>query len=439
MESKKILGIAGSVGAGLVIWIGASLYAAKNTESEIKAMVEKTATECDARITNLQHEQGLIASAGQFLVHIGDECNADPSQRDWLVAQVDYTINNLILPDAISRFNWSLKQVSSDIGEIEPGIQFEGSGKVSLTKKIYSDIKSSEIVSSYDDQNLRIEPFIGDVEWDMNSVVFNLKTPRLVSRGDGSAIELQGVGVQVDIQNRQIGTGKSSFAIDKMSTNTATAEGLSFSGETVENADRLEAKLTYGLRHSESFGYSVNDLLMEVAVKGLHAESIKKLVEITNQSSFQDLTAEQQNQYRTALKQLIAQGMSMGISKLSGTLNNGSETSIVDGNLMINIHPDSNLNQQKIQLAKVLESSGQLIVNGKVIDPVQKQQIVQMGFATATPEGLKANYEYSAGILKTNGRIIDAEYLTEGLDKIDNQINDFLSGTANINQDILEN
>lgn len=435
MENKKIWSIAGGVGVGFAVWIGASIYVAKNTEAEINAMAQKTATKCDMRITNLQHEQGLIASAGQFLLHVGDQCNVDPSERDWLVAQVDYKINNLILPHALMRFDWTLKQLSTEADATDSQIQFEGSGKTSLTKTISSNIKSLEIVGSSGEQNWRVEPFIGDVEWGSNSVVFNLKTSRLVSRGGGSALDLQGVGVQVDMQNRELGIGKSAFTIDKISASTGTAEGLSFSGETVENADRLEAKLNYGLRSLESLGYSAHDVAMEIAIKGLHAESIKKLAQITDQASFQNLTAEEQAQYRAALRQLIDQGLSMGISKLGGTVNNGAETSNIDGNLIINIRPNNNTNQAKIQLAKLLESSGQLTFNGKAIDAAQKQQIVQMGFARATPEGLKADYEYSAGILKTNGRIIDDSFVQEQLINVDNQINEFLFGAVNSKAD----
>jgi uncharacterized protein YecT (DUF1311 family) len=151
---------------------------------------------------------------------------------------------------------------------------------------------------------------------------------------------------------------------------------------------------------------------------------------MTDQASFQNMTAEKQAQYRASLRQLIDQGLSMGISKLGGVVSNSGETSNLDGSLMINIRPNSNPNQANIQLAKLLESSGQLMINGKAIDPAQKQQIVQMGFATATPEGLKASYEYSAGILKTNGRIIDSSFIEEQLISVDSQINDFLSGTV---------
>jgi uncharacterized protein YecT (DUF1311 family) len=151
---------------------------------------------------------------------------------------------------------------------------------------------------------------------------------------------------------------------------------------------------------------------------------------MTDQASFQNLTADEQAQYRASLRQLIDQGLSMGISKLGGVVSNGVETSNLDGSLMVNVRPNSNPNQANIQLAKLLESSGQLMINGKAIDPAQKQQIVQMGFATATPEGLKASYEYSAGILKTNGRIIDSSFIEEQLISVDSQIKDFLSGTV---------
>lgn len=434
MENKTILRGAGVVGISVAVWIGASIYLAKNTEAEIQAMVQKTASKCDMRITNLQHEQGLIASAGHFLVHVGDQCNVNPEQRDWLVAQLDYRINNLILPHALTRFDWILKQLSTEADAVDSQIQFEGSGKVSLTKTIVSNIKSLEIVGATDEQSWRVEPFSGDIEWGANSMVFNLKTPRLVSRGGGNAIDLQGVGVQVDMQNRQLGIGKSAFTIDKISATNGTAEGLNFSGETIENADRLEAKLNYGLKSLESFGYTAHDLAMEIAIKGLDAESIKKLAQLTDQASFQNSTAEEQAQYRAALRHLIDQGLAMGISKLTGTVANGVETSNIDGSLMINIRPNSNTNQP-IQLAKLLESSGQLTFNGKAIDAAQKQQIVQMGFARATPEGLKADYEYSAGILKTNGRIIDDSFLQEQLIDVDNQINDFLSGAINSKPD----
>jgi uncharacterized protein YecT (DUF1311 family) len=143
-------------------------------------------------------------------------------------------------------------------------------------------------------------------------------------------------------------------------------------------------------------------------------------------SSIQNLTVEEDQKYRAAIRELVNQGLSVSLTKLAGTVKNAADTSAIDGNFKIVIKPNS-AKDQAIQLAKVLESSGQVILKGNVLGDEEKNQLTQIGTAVSTPDGLKASYEYSAGILKTNERIFDQQTVQAALISADNYINGFLN------------
>lgn len=427
MENKKLSSILTCAGLVTVAWLGGSFYVNQQTEAEIKAMVDKAGTGCTVRIQNPQHQQSLFSSSGQFELHAGDQCNVDKDLRDLLVAKVEYKTNSLVLPNALTRFEWTLKQVPVEESKTDTLLELTGEGVTRLTGSTFSTIQSQAFTGYFDEGNWRLEPLAGDIEWHDKAVLFNLKSPRLVSRGGGDAIDIQGIALHADLSDTTLSIGNTAFTVDKISTSQGFGQGFSISTVTALNTDRLDSQVVYALNAFNALGYDGQDLKVELGVNGMHMPSIKTLMELSEDSaSIQNLTVEEDQKYRAALRELINQGLSVSLTKLAGTVKNAADTSSIDGNFKIVIKPNSAKNQA-IQLATVLESSGQIILKGNVLGDEQKNQLTQLGSAVSTPDGLKASYEYSAGILKTNERIFDQQTVQAALISADTYINAFLN------------
>lgn len=426
MENKILIQAAAGIGALVIAWLGTSVYVGSNAERNLAAQVQKTAADCSVRLTNLQQQSGLLSGSGKLELHVGDLCNSEQSGKYWVVADVEYNINHLILPNTLMRFNWTLKQPPAP-NTAGPTLQLHGSGGTAFSGAVYSDINSQDISGQAEDESWHLEPIAGRFETKGDTLELYLKGSRFTSRGGGKAIDLQGIGLQVSLSDLELGLGKSAFTIDKVGTGTGSGENLRFSSETVQNGDRIDAKMLYALGGLNSMGYSAQDLALEIAINGLYAEGVRTLAAIAKQTkSLQNLTLEDNKRYRTALKQVLNQGFSTGITKLSGTIGNAAAKSALNGQIVIDLKPNGNP-QGNIELAKMLRSSGQVSFTGNALDQTQLTQLVQMGFAKATPEGLQAAYDYSAGILKANDRIIDEPQIQQTLMSADSEINNFLN------------
>lgn len=428
MAQNSLIRVAGGIALFAAVWLGASVYLGRNAERELAERVQKTATDCGLRLNNLQQQSGLLSASGTLELQVGDLCDTDPSGKYWVVADVQYNINHLILPGSVMRFNWTLRQ-RPESGHGGTGLQLSGSGHSAFSGTLFSEIASAEFSGEAGDESWRLEPLTGHVEASEQSLNLSLQAPRFTARGGGNALDLQGVGLQLNLRDRELGLGSSSFTIDKVATSNASGEGLAVASETVRNGDRIDAKILYALGGLDTMGYSARDLAVEIAVRGLYADSVKTLADLAKESkSFRNLTLEENKRYRKALKQAINRGFSTGITKLSGNVGNAGEQSGLNGQLTIEVKANADPDAD-IQLAKMLQSSGQVSVTGNAIGEEQKNQWLQMGIAKAGADGLQAGFDYSAGILKTNDRIVDEPWLQQTLAETDTQINRFLNET----------
>ncbi|WFP51324.1 DUF945 family protein [Methylomonas sp. EFPC3] len=427
MEQKPLIQAAGAIALFAAAWLGASVYLGRNAERELAERVDKTSADCAVRLSNLQQQNGLLSANGSLELQVGDLCSPDQTGKYWVVADVQYNVSHLILPGSAMRFNWTLRQ-RPEPDRDGPGLQFSGSGHSAFSGTVFSDIASAEMAGgAADSESWRLEPLTGHIEADEKRVNLSLKAPRFTLRGNGNALDVQGMGLQLNLLDRALGLGTSSLTVDKIASTNASGERLGVSSATVQNGDRIDTTIQYALGSIDTMGYAARDLALELAIRGLDAESIKTLADIAKESkSFQNLTLEENQRYRKALKQAINRGFSTGITKLSGTVSNSAANSALNGQLTIELKPNANPDAD-IELAKVLQSSGQVSVSGDAIGEEQKNQWVEMGIATAGAEGLQAGYEYAAGILKTNDRVIDGQWLQQTLTDTDAHLNRFLN------------
>ncbi len=427
MNTLGKVSIAGSVTLAVLgaAWVAAGAYGAHRAEQELRTLAAQASGRDGIRLLNLEHERGLLSSRGTVEVRVEDQC-ADTGDAP-LSATVSYTMQHLPLPGSVARFEWTLTP-SGAAGEkfakaFGRQTRLQGEGSVGMNGELRSSLALPELVVS-GQESVQVAPSSGRIAWGHNTFALDWKTERIVVRGQGQALELQQLALQMDLSNRKLGAGTASLSIDKLSTGLGGAEGFRLASEVVEKGDRLDMKFTPSLRSLNVGGQSARDLVLEIGLTGVHAQSIETVGQVLGDTcGLERATADETTRLRTALRTLMARGFTLGIPRIAGTVGGGS----LEGQLHVELKPTAGGENAPILLARVLRSQGQLTLKGEVVTAEQKQMAVAMGFATEVPGGLHASYEYAEGLLKANGRSFDAGNVQTALAHADQVLNAFLS------------
>jgi tetratricopeptide (TPR) repeat protein len=424
-SNKKKALAAGGVGIVLAGWLGASIHAGSVAERELRAFAARPSSETGVRVRNLQHSGGLFSSKGSFGVEIVDQCGGDGPPA---ALELEYSLAHLILPTAPIRVEWSAKpsgEIAAALAEVfGPSLKLEGKGDVSFGGEFRSAMALPELAVEADGGKLTIAPSSGRLAFGKTALAVSWGIERVLARGNGEAFELGRIALDLDLKNRYLGTGTTSLSIDKISTSHGSAEGFRHATEVVEEGDRLHTRLTESLRAVAFGGETAKDLSLEVAIRDVDKQSVETLSRLVGDTcGFQNMTADEEQSFRKALRTLLVQGFSIGVPKLAGTVGNGS----LEGRLTLEARKAASPTAP-ISLASMFRSSGELLVRGEALAGDKKQQALALGFTLQKDGSLKGSFEYVDGILRTNGRIFDGSAVLAGLGNADQAINAFLDG-----------
>lgn len=426
-SNKKKALAAGGVGIVLAGWLGASIHAGSVAERELRAFAARPSSETGVRVRNLQHSGGLFASKGSFGLEIVDQCGQSDGQPAAL--ELEYSLAHLILPTSPIRVEWSARpsgEIAAALAEVfGPSLKLEGKGDVSFGGEFRSAMALPELAVDADGSKLTIAPSSGRLAFGKTALAVSWGIERVLARGNGEAFELGRVALDLDLKNRYLGTGTTSLSIDKIATSHGSAEGFRHATEVVEEGDRLQTKITENLRAAAFGGETVKDLSLEVAIRDVDKQSVETLSRLAGDTcGFQNMTADEDQSFRKALRTLLVQGFSVGVPKLAGTVGNGS----LEGRLMLEARKAASP-KGPISLASMFRSTGELIVRGQALAADKKQQALALGFTQEKDGSLKGSFEYVDGILRTNGRVFDGSAVLAGLSNADQAINAFLDGS----------
>lgn len=419
-----------TAGATLLVvsWAAASFYSVKRTEAELQQLVDRPAANSSYKLKNLEHKTSLFSSSGQFDLSLIDSCDLSGQMPELFAVRVSYQMSHLILPGSVLRMQWTMEpqgQARADFERLFNGqAKLTGTGKVDFSSALHSDMILPELKVAQQDKMLTISPSTGSIAIGRDTLAFDWKTEKIIHRGAGNAVELSNFGMQIDMANRHRGIGSAALTLGKFSNSLGTAEEFKLISEVSQQGDRLDMALTPSLKSANFGGKLVTDLMLQFAFKGMHAASVETLIDLSGKScGFRNLTQEENQLMRSATRNLLSAGMSAGITKLTGAVDGGS----LNGNLMVELMKSTG---PEIKLASLLKSSGELVLIGKAISADEKNTLVSFGIAAETPLGVKASFDYASGLLKVNGRALDATLAEKSLSEIDNALNDFLSGKA---------
>lgn len=426
-SNKKKALAAGGVGIVLAGWLGAGIHAGSVAERELRAFAARPSSETGVRVRNLQHSGGLFASKGSFGLEIVDQCGDGDGPPAAL--ELEYSLAHLILPTSPIRVEWSARpsgEIAAALAEVfGPSLKLEGKGDVSFGGEFRSAMALPELAMDADGGKLTIAPSSGRLAFGKTALAVSWGIERVLARGNGEAFELGRVALDLDLKNRYLGTGTTSLSIDKIATSHGSAEGFRHATEVVEEGDRLHTRVTENLRAAAFGGETVKDLSLELAIRDVDKQSVETLSRLAGDTcGFQNMTVDEDQSFRKALRTLLVQGFSVGVPKLAGTVGNGS----LEGRLMLEARKAASP-KGPISLASMFRSTGELTVRGQALAADKKQQVLALGFTQEKDGSLKGSFEYVDGILRTNGRVFDGSVVLAGLTNADQVINAFLDGS----------
>ena len=321
-----------AVGATLALlgagWVGASVLVGMKTQDALKGlMVQDTSLKASPwRVSQVTQERGLFQSKGQLELVLSPDCQAQDEED--LTFQVTYTLDHLPLPSGLARFSWQLAPQGEDAQVFKSlfgsASALRGQGVVGLGGAVRSSLNLPAVAMRRSGEVLEISPTTGMFAIDGQKLALETKIDRLVVRGKGEALSIQGLAMDFEVDDLRIGTGSGSFKVAQASTTLGSLEGLELRMEAKEKGDRMDLSVTPSVRKLEASGQTLTDLRMQWAWNGLHTESVESLIKLFDSScGVQALTAQENKVAAQALRTLLVKGFSVGMPTLTGKNRHG--------------------------------------------------------------------------------------------------------------------
>ena len=424
-SSRHLKNLAAVVTTFALLWFGINIYIGTRAEIRLHEMVEASKKSHSYRLSNLHHQRGLIASDGYMDVVMIDECGT-MSRPEWMSVRVTYQLKHSVFPLALVNIDWSIEPLGEERETFQKlfagQARLAGQGKVGLNGDLHSDMNLPEIHWSSSGTQLTVSPSVGSIAVGKDTLKLDWRTGKIGVRGNGSALAMDGLGMQIDLANAARGLGKVAFTIDKIATSDFIADGLSLVTLMQENADRIDINITPSMKLLEAGGKQFKNLVLDFGIHGLHGASTEYVLNLAQTScNFQNLTQQEQVKLKDNLRKLLFEGFSVGISRVAGTVDGGD----LDGKWLTTL---AKTQGEEFSLMPAMTSQGELTLTGKDIQQQQRKTLVSLGFAKEVPNGVQASYEYANGNLKINGKVSNAALINTMLQNIDQQIRSFLTG-----------
>ena len=427
--NSKLLILASAAGAFALgaAWLGASYYSSSRIDADLKAFAALPSAQTGVRIVDLQHKAGFPTSTGtvRFQPQIN---NPAVSPGDVPVIEASYSLSHLLMPTSAARLTWTVKptgMVDSILTMVLGSpLQIKGDGRLTYGGGIDTTFALPEIAVSQDGMNVNSAPMTGHLAASGKAMEFGLALSKLAVKGNGDALDLANLAIDIDLEDITQGLGSTSLSFDKFSATDGSAEGYRHLTEVSRKGDEIEISNSDKLDKLVVAGQTLSDLELKLAIGKLDAASLLEISTLASETDgLQTMTPDQNTRLRKSLRTLVAKGVSIGIPALSGTVGKGS----FKGEMLVELRPAPSATGP-VMLAPRLTASGNLVVKGDIIPAEQAQMAISSGAVKSGPDGLKAEFRFADGVLKANGAPVDAGTVQMALGMADSTINGILDG-----------
>lgn len=410
--SHKLSAVAGAflLGAALAV----PVWTSRQVDERLQAWAQKPAHQSDVQLRNLQHQAGFLSSSGTAELVLRSRCSDDADEQAGMVVQLSYQISHLPRLAGLNAFAWKLTPQGDAAAAFKAlfGTQdaLSGQGHLTWARQLESDVQLPAMSWAEGGGSIEASPsrgawIVGDqrvaFRWNIDDA--QLRSPEFVAR-------VQGLAVSMDLDNWHRGTGEAAFKVQRISTRDTTLEGLSIESRTSEKDGRLDSVLRHHLERIQVANHQITDMAFDVAMRGLHADSVEKLTALFSQSCGVDrMTQAERQVMRDAVRTLLSQGMSLQVDPIKGRSAQGA----LQGDLVVALKPAGQ--NGAIQLAELLSTSGHVRLQGDLASPDLRQLATAMGWGRIKQDSLESSFHYEKGQLKVLDRVMDASGVQKAL------------------------
>lgn len=425
--STKWIGAAAISATLAGAWLTASAMSSNKVAQLLNTAATQGLPDSSFKIRNLHHQSGWFTSTGDLELAYVDKCNPlSGEDTTWL--QVQYNMSHLLLPNSLMRFDWTLHPTGEAKVTFEKLFQgtvaLSGAGHMRLGDSFDTDLNLPALSVSSSGSHFEMTPTKGFISFSGDGFTLDIANEKTNFRGQGQALEVQLVKFSVDLDNRKTGTGVSSVSFGKISGSDLNLEGLKLTSKAEQHDGRYSMSLNYNLDKASYQQHRLTDVALGYALNGLHGESVSKFIALSSVScGFQNMTSDEDQQLRSAIKNLLVQGFSTGFTNLNAKLENGK----LEGKFMLDL---SKNDSGRVEFKQHLKAQGSLQLDGQVLSPDQQKSIVDVGFAKASPQGLLASLDYANSQLKLNDKDFNSPMVAMMLTELETKITQWLDSTS---------
>ena len=401
-------------------WLGASFYSARISGNYVTSLPEMYQQQDFIHIKTIEHQQSAFSSEGKFELRMPNVFAMSEEGQGALGFVVQYSISNLLLPKSAGRVTWQLigddaidTRLTKLFGQ---GAAMHGHGIIQYDGKRRSSVELAELVLKDGDAFVQMTPVKGNLDWDNLALHLQLKTDRLNARAEGSALDWQGIALDVNLSDRMQGLGVYTMSADKGSSDGSSFEKMTLIKNVSLSNDRLNVSIAQTIKSYVFDQYRLNDIDQSFRLNNMDFQSVQTISSILRDAKdLRNMTLDERTKLTTAVRQLIDQGFSVALPKIAAKMDSGS----IEGEAKVEILKSEGSVGRAFSTAQRVNATGQLELKGRVLDPAQTTTAVLLGLAIPTPDGLKSAFDFSEGVIKINGRAFDIkEYLTYSDDVI---------------------
>lgn len=408
----KLAAIAGAIGLGAALAVPA--WTSRQVDEQLQAWEQKPDHQSDVQLRKLQHQAGFLSSSGTAELVLRSRCSDDADQQAGMVVQVSYQISHLPRLAGLNAFTWkvSAQGEAAEAFKALFGTQdaLSGQGHLTWSRQVESDVRLPAMSFAQGGGAIEASASLGTLVVGDKRVAFSwhiddaqLRSPEFVAR-------VQGLAFSMDLDDWHRGTGEAAFKVQRISTRDSTLEGLSIESRTSEKDGRLDSVLRNHLARIQSGNQEIKEVAFDVAMRGMHADSVEKLTQLFSQScGIEHMTQAERQVMRDAMRTLLSQGMTLQIDKFKGHSAAGG----VEGDLVVAIKPAAQTGA--IQLAELLTTSGHVRLRGDLASANLRQLATAMGWGRVDQDSLESSFHYEKGRLKVLDKATDASAVQHAL------------------------
>ena len=419
---KKTISVISVLGLLVAIWLGASFYSARTTGHYVASLPELYEKNDLIHIKTIEHQQSIFSSSGKFEIRFPYFLPSTDGVSSAIGMVIDYKINNLLLPASAGRIEWKLtgdETIDAALKKVMgQGPAVHGKGVIHYSGVRQSTIELSELLFKEGNNFFQLTPLTGTAKWDNHKIELKLNAEHLNIRANNHVTDWRGISIGADLNDRMQGLGTYTFNINQGKTESSTFEDMKLTKTISLANERFNIVVAQTFKNFVYDKIKLSDVSQEFVLSDLDKNSVIALQSsLRNMKDVNQLTLDERSQFAKALRGMLDKGFAIGMPKISAKIDGGS----IQGKVNLEIMKLDSASGSAFSTEQRLRAAGELSVIGKGgLDNTQRATALMLGLAMASPDGLKASFEFAKGVIKLNGK---SHQVSQYLGTVDSMIN----------------